>query len=193
MRRTKDDANETNRRLIDVARKQFAEQGYEKVALEQIATEADVTRGALYHHFRNKRGLFHAVLEAVQQEVGERVEEEASKSDDLMDQLLQGCRAFLSAAIEPRNKRILLVEGPAVLGWDVWRELDEQNSLRHLKEQLVFMKEQGVLGDVSVDAMAHFISGALNESALWMAHLEDTRDSMEETMKMLTLLLGRGR
>ncbi|MBH5318284.1 TetR family transcriptional regulator [Paenibacillus sp. GSMTC-2017] len=193
MRRTKDEANETIRKLIDVARRHFADHGYEKAGLEQIAIDADVTRGALYHHFRNKKNLFHAVLAAVQQEVGERVEEEASRRDDLMEQLLQGSRAFLLAAVEPKNKRILLVEGPAVLGWDVWRELDEQNSLRHLKEQLQIMKEQGVLGDVSVDSLAHFVSGALNESALWMAQLEDTSKAMEETMSMLTLLLERAR
>jgi len=107
MRRTKEDANETLRTLIDVAKKHFAEHGYANAALESIAAEADVTRGALYHHFRNKHGLFLAVLESVQQVVGERVEQEASRSEDLREQLLLGCRAFLAAAVEPDNKRIM--------------------------------------------------------------------------------------
>lgn len=190
MRRTKDEANDTLRKLIGVAKRHFAEQGYANAALEGIAADAEVTRGALYHHFRNKQGLFRAVLEAVQQEVGERVEKEASRSEDLNEQLLLGCRAFLAAAVEPDNKRILLIEGPAVLGWEMWRMLDEENSMRHLREQLAMMKERGALGELSVDATAHFISGALNESALRMAEMSETDSAMEETMKLLALLVN---
>ncbi|MFD0586584.1 TetR/AcrR family transcriptional regulator [Paenibacillus sp. GCM10027627] len=189
MRRTKEDANETLRRLMLVAKRHFADNGYGHASLEAIAAEAEVTRGALYHHFRNKQGLFHAVLDAVQQEVGQCVEEEAAKSDDLTEQLLLGSRAFLAAAVEPGRKRILLIEGPAVLGWEAWRMLDEQNSMRHLREQLQAMKEKGVLGDVSLEAMAHFISGALNESALRMAELTEPEAAMEETMVLLGKLV----
>ncbi|REK77551.1 TetR/AcrR family transcriptional regulator [Paenibacillus paeoniae] len=190
MRRTKEDANETLRRLIGVAKRHFAEHGYAGAALEAIAAEAEVTRGALYHHFRNKHGLFLSVLESVQQEVGERVEQEASRSDDLREQLLLGCRAFLVSAVEPGNKRIMLIDGPAVLGWDTWRVLDEKNSMSHLREQLTLMQEQGMFKDAAVESLASFISGGLNESALRMAELPDTSDAMEQTMKLMSHLVG---
>lgn len=190
MRRTKEDANETLLKLVRIARKHFAEHGFSHAALESIAAEAEVTRGALYHHFGNKNGLFLSVLESVQQEVGERVEKEASRSDDLREQLLLGCRAFLAAAVEPANKRIMLIDGPSVLGWDTWRRLDEKNSMSHLREQLTLMQEQGMLGKVSVEALATFISGGLNESALRMAELTDTAAAMEETMRLLTLFVS---
>lgn len=83
-----------------------------------IVREAGLTRGALYHHFRSKKGLFLAVLEAAQQSIASRVEEEAGGSEDPWTQLLLGCRAFMKEAVEPRNRRILLVDGPAVLGWE---------------------------------------------------------------------------
>lgn len=190
MRRTKEDANDTLRRLIAVAKKHFAEHGYANAALESIAAEAEVTRGALYHHFRNKHGLFLAVLESVQQEVGERVEQEASRSEDLREQLLLGCRAFLAAAVEPENKRIMLIDGPSVLGWDTWRMLDEKNSMSHLREQLTLMQEQGMFAEASVDALASFISGGLNESALRMAEMPDAAAAMEQTMKLMAYLAG---
>ncbi|MFF2888744.1 TetR family transcriptional regulator [Paenibacillus sp. NPDC057967] len=190
MRRTKEDANETLQRLIGVAKRHFAEHGYAGAALEAIAAEAEVTRGALYHHFRNKHGLFHSVLESVQHEVGERVEQEASRSNDLREQLLLGCRAFLTAAVEPANKRIMLIDGPSVLGWDTWRMLDEQNSMSHLREQLTLMQVQGMFAEASIDALASFISGGLNESALRMAELPDTSAAMEQTMKLLSYLVG---
>ncbi|RJE89731.1 TetR family transcriptional regulator [Paenibacillus sp. 1011MAR3C5] len=190
MRRTKEDANETLRKLIGVAKKHFTEHGYAGAALEAIAADAEVTRGALYHHFRNKHGLFLSVLESVQQEVGERVEQEASRSDDLREQLLLGCRAFLTAAVEPENKRIMLIDGPSVLGWDTWRMLDEKNSMSHLREQLTLMQEQGMFEAASVEALAAFISGGLNESALRMAELPDTAAAMEQTMKLMSHLVS---
>ncbi|TDG00841.1 TetR/AcrR family transcriptional regulator [Paenibacillus piri] len=189
MRRKKEDTNETIRKLIDVARNYFTAQGYADTALEDIVHEAKLTRGAVYHHFGSKRGIFQAVLESVQKEVGERVEAEASRSDDAWEQLLLGCRAFVAAAVEPRNKRILLIDGPAVLGWEAWRMMDEQNSMRHLREQLHMMQRQGYVKPVSVDALTHLLSGALNEAVLWMAQLPDEKQSLEEIMPVISLLL----
>jgi AcrR family transcriptional regulator len=154
--------------------------------MEEMVAEANLTRGALYHHFGSKKGLFQAVLESVQAEIGERVEAEAIQSDDAWEQLIAGCRAFVAAAVEPRNRRILLVDGPAVLGWEAWRRMDEENSMRHLREQLGLMQRQGVLKPVPLDAMTHFLSGALNESVLWIAQNEDDARSLEETMIVIS-------
>ena len=189
MKKNKEETDETIRKLIAIARRHFTEKGYADSALEEIVSEAMLTRGALYHHFGNKKGLFHVVLEAVQKEVAEQVEAEASQSDDVWEQLLFGCRAFVKTAVEPRSRRILLIDGPAVLGWDVWRKMDQQHSMRLLRGQLQIMKEQGCFRPASIEAMTHFLSGALNESALWIAQMPDQQQALEETMTVIALLV----
>lgn len=189
MKRRKEEANETIAKLVEVARKHFTERGYAESSMEEIVAEANLTRGALYHHFGSKKGLFQAVLESVQKEMGERVEAEAARSGDAWEQLILGCRAFVAAAVEPRIKRILLIDGPAVLGWEAWRRTDEENSMRHLREQLQLMQQQGYLKPVPIDAMTHFLSGALNESALWIAESSDDNQSLEDTMTVISQFL----
>ncbi|UVI33074.1 TetR/AcrR family transcriptional regulator [Paenibacillus spongiae] len=189
MRRNKEETNETIQKLIEVARAHFTKLGFADSALEEIAKEAEVTRGALYHHFKNKKGLFLAVLESVQKEIAERVEAEAAKSDDLWEQLLGGCLAFVAAAVEPHCKRIMLVDGPAVLGWEVWRVMDENNSMRLLRGQLEIMEREGSLKSVSIEAMTHCLSGALNESALWIAQMPDYEHALEQTTIIISSML----
>ncbi|KIL74145.1 TetR/AcrR family transcriptional regulator [Bacillus badius] len=189
MRKNKMETDATVQKLLSTARKHFTEKGYANTALEDIVTEANLTRGALYHHFKHKKGLFLHTFELVQKEIGERVEKEALKSEDPWQQLLLGCQAFLSAAVEEQNLQILLIDGPAVLGWDVFRLIDEQNSMRHLREQLQDMKNQGYLKPLSVDAITHCLSGAMNEAALWIADNTDKENSLADTIATITNLL----
>lgn len=185
MRKTKAETTETIQKLIEVARTHFTSYGYANAALESIVHEANLTRGAVYHHFRNKKELFRIVLEDIQREVAERVEQEASTSDDLWQQLYLGCRAFIIAAIEERNRRILLLDGPAILGWEVWRQMDKSHSMRLLREQLEIMQSQGCFRMVPLDPLTHFISGGLNEMALWLANESSQPNAQDETMKVL--------
>ncbi|RNB69067.1 TetR/AcrR family transcriptional regulator [Brevibacillus panacihumi] len=189
MRRNKEETAITIQTLIEVARTHFTERGYADAALEEIVQEAGLTRGALYHHFGNKKGLFQAVLDTVQKEVAERVETQAATSADVWEQLILGCRAFITAAVEPRNKRIMLLDGPAVLGWEEWRRMDEQNSMRLLRAQIQFMQQQGELRQVAVDALTHMLSGAMNEAALWIAQAAEDEQAYEESMIVISLLL----
>lgn len=189
MKRNKAETAETIRKLIDVARVHFTEHGYADVTLESLVHEANLTRGAVYHHFRNKKELFRIVLEDVQREVAERIEQAASTSEDLWQQLYLGCRAFVMAAVEERNRRIMLIDGPAILGWDVWREMDRSHSMRLLRGQLEIMQDHGYFQAVPLDAMTHFISGGLNETALWLANESSRPDALDESMKVLGVFL----
>lgn len=193
MKRSQEESNETISQLKEVARKHFTEHGYAATVLDEIVKEANLTRGAVYHHFGSKKGLFLAVLESVQKEVAERVESEAAQSEDVWEQLILGCRAFVTAAVENKNKRIMLIDGPAVLGWETWRSMDEQGSMRLLHEQLQLMQKQGYFKSVSIESLTHILSGALNESALWIAQMPNVIESVEETMQIISLLLERFR
>lgn len=191
MRRTKEHSQETADKLLSIARARFTELGYAKASLEEIVAEAGMTRGALYHHYGNKLGLFKAVVSAVQAEVGDLVEREASRSEDPMEQLILGCKAFVEAAVSPSARRILLLDGPAVLGWEAWRRMDEENAMRHLREQLELLQAKGYYSRLSPAAMTSFLSGALNESALWIAERPDEPGAMEETMAVILHMLER--
>lgn len=159
----------TRRALISEARALFAAHGYGSVGLAQIVEATGVTKGALYHHFDNKMALFRAVLEEVQQEVGERVARVADAHDDLWRQFVAGAHEFLDAALAPGIQQIMLIDGPAVLGWSEWRAMDESASARHLTDILADLVQGGVIADQPVAPLARLLSGAMNEAVLWLA------------------------
>ena len=162
--------------LIKIARRHFTDYGYFDVSLERIAEEGNVTRGAVYHHFKSKKGLFTAVLENVQKDVAEYVLKEAMKSDDSWQQLILGSVGFVKGANIKENRRILLVDAPAVLGWETWRKFDKENSMSVLHDHIVDLKEEGYLhDDVDTELMTYSISGATNELALNYSQQEKTR------------------
>ncbi|WP_284645387.1 TetR/AcrR family transcriptional regulator [Paenibacillus silviterrae] len=183
MKRTKEEANETIQQLLAIGRAHFTRLGFADTSLEEIAREAKLTRGALYHHFGSKKKLFVAVLQQIQQEIAADIENEASQSEDPWAQLLLGCRAFIASAVQSNNKRPLLIDGPAVLGWEEWRTLDQLHSMKLLQEQLASM--QHFFPSLSIEALTHSLSGALNEAALWTAHQSDIPKAQAEAMAVV--------
>jgi AcrR family transcriptional regulator len=179
-RATKEEAEATAARVLDTARALFVARGYADVGLEEVAAEAGVTRGAVYHHYRNKKSLFEAVLAAVQAEVGAAIE--VAAVGDPREQLERGCRAFLAAAVAPEVRRILLVDAPAVLGWAAWREHDAAGT-RLLAE--------GVAAAGLAPAFTPLLNGALNEAALWIAASDDPARALAESWSAFQTLLPR--
>ncbi|MBH5337457.1 TetR/AcrR family transcriptional regulator [Streptomyces pactum] len=165
----------TRQALLDEGRRRFAADGYHQVVLAEVASAAGVTKGAAYHHFASKAGLFRAVVAEVQRELGERVATAAGHHEELWEQLRAGCRAFLAAGSDPAVRRILLIDAPTVLGWDEWRALDEESSARHLTDILAALAGAGIIADEPVEPLARLLSGAMNESALWIARGGDPR------------------
>ncbi|MFD3675504.1 TetR/AcrR family transcriptional regulator [Streptomyces sp. NPDC058613] len=159
----------TRQALLAEGRRRFAADGYHQVVLAEVARAAGVTKGAAYHHFDSKAGLFRAVVAEVQRELGERVAAAAVPYEDLWEQLRAGSRAFLAAGTDPAVRQILLVDAPTVLGWQEWRALDEEASARHLSEALTALAAAGIIADQPVEPLARLLSGAMNEAALWIA------------------------
>ncbi|MBN9756434.1 Transcriptional regulator, TetR family [Pseudonocardia sp. Ae406_Ps2] len=168
---------QTRQALIQEARTLFAQRGYGAVGLAEIVAAAGVTKGALYHSFDGKIGLFREVLAQVQSEVAERVATSVSDDADSWVSFVEGCRAFLSVSNDPELSRIMLIDGPAVLGWAEWRRLDEQTSARHLAESLQQLVDDGVIAAQPVEPLTRLLSGAMNEAALWLAEARGTVDS----------------
>lgn len=176
------DAAATRQRILLTATGMFADDdGVAAVSLDAVARAAGVTRGAVYHHFSDREGLFHAVAEHVQGLVADRVVAGAEAGDD---PLRAGCHAFFDAVTEGRTARILLVDAPALLGWATWRRMDDAASGTHLRDAL---RDAGTPPE-RVDATAALLSGAMNEAALWLAERPGdmaARDAVHETLDAL--------
>lgn len=180
---------QTRQRLVAVGRRLFAERGYAAVGLAELVREAGGTKGALYHHFPDgKESLFATVLAQVQDEVAAAVVAAAERQDGAWDQFLAGCRAFLDASTSPAVARILLVDGPAVLGWARWRALDDAASGRHLVEALEALVATGVIAPRPVAPLARLLSGAMNEAALGLVGSGPAE--RDQTWAELATLLG---
>ncbi len=175
--------------LIAIGRDIFAERGYAQTAAEDIVSRAGVTRGALYHHFDGKEGLFAAVLETVQRDVAASVAAAAAGEADWWSQLQAGCQAFLASSLEPAVQRIMLIDGPAVLGWERWREMDAQHSMRLLADIVAALMTEGIIRRLPVMALTHLLSGAMNEASLWIAQSENPPAALHEAQQALGAVL----
>ena len=132
----------TRTALIQAARRLFV-QGYDKVGTPEIVRAAKVTRGALYHHFKDKRALFEAVVDDVARDLVGSINSAAeTEADQPLEAILAGCRAFLASAQDKEVRQIFLVDAPAVLGWGTWRAIDARHGLGSLKEGLQACAEQ---------------------------------------------------
>ncbi|MCM2389899.1 TetR/AcrR family transcriptional regulator [Streptomyces albipurpureus] len=179
------------------ARRLFAERGYAGVGTEEIVKAAGVTRGALYHQFRDKSDLFDATVQAVEADITQHIRTEVlATAPDPVQALREGARAFLDAFTEPEAERILLLDAPGVLGWRRWREIGQEHGLGVITTALEAAMAKGALAPRPVHPLAHVLLGALNEAALTVAHSDDpeaTRAEMTDALDhLLDGLLARG-
>jgi AcrR family transcriptional regulator len=189
--RTKAEQRETTvAALMNAARELFAQRGYAGVGTEEIVQRAGVTRGALYHHFKaGKEQLFQAVLVQVSAEVTQTVAACALAIDDPWESIVAGFNAFLDACTAPEMQRIVLIDGPSVLGWDVWRALDADHGLGLLETAVQRAIDAGELQPQPARAIAHVLLGALDEAAMVVARADDPVEAREEMGRAVRHLL----
>ena len=186
----KQESEATAARILDCARELFAERGFAAVGLDEIAGRAQVTRGAVYHHYDSKLGVFRAVHARAQAEVAEAITRATATVTDPWPALEAGCRAFLEASVRAELRQILLLDAPAVLGWAAWRDEDARNSGRLLTEVLTELAAAGTIRLGSVPAGQALLSGAMNEAALWAAAQPDARTGIDQAWPILRRFLA---
>lgn len=163
----------TRAALVTAARELFAERGFAGTATEEIVQRANVTRGALYHHFTGKDDLFRAVFESLEAEIAERVLQSAGGSDDPLQQITDGLDAFLDTCLEPAVQRIVLLEGPSVLGWETWHEIDTRYAFGLVLGALQVGIDAGVIKSQPVEPLAHLVLGAVIQAGMVVARAEN--------------------
>ena len=188
--RTQAERSETTRSaLIEAARRLFAERGYAGVGTEEIVRAAGVTRGALYHHFDGKRDLLRAVYEQLEAEIAKEVAAGAKPGASIVDTLSAGAEMFLDRCLEPEVQRIVLLDAPAVLGWEEWREIGARYGLGLIEGLLTAGMESGEIRRQAVKPLSHALLGALDEIAMLVARSDDPARARAEAGQTIQGLL----
>jgi AcrR family transcriptional regulator len=179
----------TRRALLGAARSLFAEKGYHGAAAEKIVGRAGLTRGALYHHFEDKKDLFRVVVDEMEGEIDEEIEAAERAQSGLPEAVMAGYRAFLDAVLDPEMRRTFFLEGPSVLGWE-WREIDARHAVGKIEEGLEALIAEGHMEPQPVRPLARLINGALLEAAFFVAASEDPETARDEAWGAMERLVS---
>ncbi len=182
-------AEATRAALLRVARELFAQRGYAAVGTEEIVARAGVTRGALYHHFEDKRDLFRAVHEGLEAELVASIGARVEGIEDPWELLVTGIRGFLDACSDDALRQVSLLDAPAVLGWEEWREISARHSAGLVSFGLENAMERGVLRRQEVAPLAQLLQGAMAEAAMIIANAADQEQARRDVEPALLGLL----
>lgn len=185
-KRSAADAAQTRLDILTAARKAFAEEGYAAATTSGIARAAGVTIGALFHHFESKQQLFHCVFEAVENELNDHARA-ASRGAPGVEMFLAGFRAFLEFATRQDFHRIVMIDGPAVLGESEWRATDARLGLATVLRGVEGMMAAGMIPHQPARPLAVMLLGAMNEAGFALARQEPgvTADDCIATLRRL--------
>jgi AcrR family transcriptional regulator len=180
----------TRAALLAAARELFTERGYAVVSTEEVVRRAGVTRGALYHHFRDKQDLFRAVFEAIEQEMAERVATAALAEADPWERQRLATGAFLDNCLDPAVQRIALTDAPSVLGLAAWREIEERYGLALVQVAIQSLIDEGLIERQPVEPLAHLLLGAFTEAGLLIARSSDRVAARAEVGESIDRLMA---
>jgi len=181
----------TRAKLIEVGIELFSERGYAAVGTEEIVDRAAVTRGALYHHFGDKRDLFRAVHEELEQRIVAQIAAalEANPREDPLEALEVAAGAVLDVALDSKIARVTLIDAPSVLGWEEWREIDVRYGLGLTEAVLNAAVESGRIAKQPVRALAHLLVAAVGEAAIMVATADDPKHARKDVEPAMRALL----
>lgn len=181
--------NATTRAIIKAARKHFGRAGYAHTTVDQVADTAGVAKGAVYHHFPTKTALFEAVLATVSEEIGERITASIVDEQDILRQIGKATRIYFDCCANKAVGRILLQDGPAVLGWERWREIDMRHFGSAIPGAIGAAIDAGIIRKQPVEPVSQLILGAITEAALACGARKDLRQASDEYAAAVDSLL----
>jgi len=185
-RKRNEQADATRATLIAAARRLFAQRGYPDVSVDEIVQAAGLTKGALYHHFRDKLELFHGVVEQIQKAIQERLVTAASQPGDGVSRLRAACHAYLDACTEREVGRIVVLDSPAALGWEAWCKLNREYGLGFFVDRLSAIRSD----DPAIESTAQMLMGALNVAGRVIAQSDDRSGARSQVGMTIDRLLA---
>jgi len=187
-RQRQDMIAETKAKLIAVARRAFGTLGYAESSMDDFTREAGLTRGALYHHFGDKKGLFEAVIREMDAEMEVRLLKVSAAAPNRWQGFVDECVAYIQMALEPEIQRIIFRDSPAVVG-DISQWPSTGGCIASITKSLKALKAEGVLIDIDAEAAARLINGASSQAALWIANSNDPRATSKQAVAGFRALL----
>lgn len=187
VRRTRADMEQTRITLLDTARNVFSERGYADTSMDDLTAQAGLTRGALYHHFTDKKGLLAAVVEQIDAEMDARLQAISDNHENTWQGLHERCRSYLHMALEPEIQRIVLRDARAVFG--AASPQAQRQCVRSLQDLIGRLIEQGVITQADPQALALLIYGSMTEAAFWIAESDEGPTRLKHALTALDLLL----
>lgn len=178
---------ENRQKLIAAGRKAFAEKGYAGASMDDLTADAGLTRGALYSNFGDKRGLLAAVVEQIDGEMAARAEAIGAQCDDLWDGLQKQAAAYIEMALDPEVQRIVLLDGPAVLG-DPSQWPSQNSCLQETMRAVRMLDEAGRLKPVDTEAAGRLLCGGALNAALWVAASDDPKAVLPKAIEAFRLM-----
>jgi AcrR family transcriptional regulator len=188
-KRTSADAEQTRAQLVQAGRVLFGSAGFAATKATDIAQMAGVTRGALLHHFVDKEGLFAAVLDAVENEVAERVVAAALRGSSPLEQLELGFGAFLAECVKSDITQIMLIDGPSVLGWEAWHQIDSRYGYQPVLATVLAAVSVGQLAPDDPESLAYLLLGALAQAGTVIGQSDDRQKTRARMSKSLSRLI----
>lgn len=172
---------ETRTKLIKAAREAFATQGFAESSMDVLTAQAGLTRGALYHHFGDKKGLLEAVIAQIDGEMTDRLTAIVEKADTTWDGFIDESIAYIQMAIEPEIQRIVFLDGPAVIG-DPSRWPSQNSCIKSTQRSIEKLIKEKTIQPVDAPATARLIMGALLGASLWIASAEDPQAASQQAI-----------
>ena len=179
---------ETRAKLLAAGRKAFGTIGYSEASMDDFTAEAGLTRGALYHHFGDKKGLFEAVVLEIDSEMTARMEAAAKSAPTRWQGLVDECNAYIQMALEPEIQRIVFRDGPAVLG-DPSSWPNAGGCVAMMTASVERLRDEKTIADVDPEAAARIINGALGYASQWIANAEEPEAVSEKAVHAFNVFL----
>lgn len=190
VRRTRAEMEQTRAILLATARRVFGDRGYAAASMDDLTAQAGLTRGALYHHFGDKKGLLAAVVAQIDAEMDRHLQEISDTAPDLWMGFRGRCQASLELALDPEIQRIVLRDARAVLGGG--SPDSQRGCIASMQSMLAALIAEGTVASADPQALASLIYGSLSEAAFWIADSTDAGDAatrLAQGLAALDLLL----
>jgi AcrR family transcriptional regulator len=175
--------------ILKAARKLFGEDGFQRTTMDDIAASARVAKGAVYHHFKTKEAVFETVFDAVSRDLATEIESLSRAEKDILARMAAGTQHYLAACSKEPTGQIILRDGPAVLGWERWREIDAQHFGGKIPRALEVAMERGLIARQPVEPLARLLLGAMTEAAVACAGSGDIKKAGAEYSRAFRSLL----
>jgi AcrR family transcriptional regulator len=159
----------TRTAIIGAAKALFGEQGFSATTMDGIAAASGVAKGAVYHHFPNKEAVFEAVLDLVSAELAEEAKATSRRRKDPLQSMVAGIRFYFRTCSSGPRAQIVLRDGPAVLGWETWREIDHKHFGGMILKSLQHAMDDGVIAPQPLEPISRIILGAITEATIAIA------------------------